>query len=211
MSLGETLLEMRKKKHLSQEEVAEKLNVTRQTISKWETDQSSPDFDKIGPLCDLYEISADELLRGKSIKSNEGESDRIEENSKLRIKRAKGISIGVLIYFLSIAWIVISIPFLKIDPVLSTGIFLIICGIGTYFIVYTSMVYKEIKTEHENKKSALLKQIESLLALITTIVYLLLSFVTMAWHITWIIWIIYALIDEIVKLLFLLGGNKNEK
>lgn len=65
MNIGQKLLDLRKSKHLSQEEVAYKLNVTRQTISKWETDQSTPDFDKIAPLCSLYGISADELLTGK--------------------------------------------------------------------------------------------------------------------------------------------------
>lgn len=54
MNLGQRLIELRKAKHLSQEEVAEKLNVTRQTISKWETNQSSPEFDKILPLCELF-------------------------------------------------------------------------------------------------------------------------------------------------------------
>ena len=57
MSLGQRLIELRKEKKLSQEEVAGKLNVTRQTVSKWETDQSTPDFDKILPLCELYGIS----------------------------------------------------------------------------------------------------------------------------------------------------------
>jgi len=210
MSLGETLLEMRKKKRLSQEEVAEKLNVTRQTVSKWETDQSTPDFDKIGPLCLLYEISADELLNGESKHRNELDIMEHDE-SNIRIKRAKGISLGILTFFIAVSWIVISIPFLKVDPVLATGIFLIICGIGTYFIVYTSMVYKAVKTKEEDKKNELIKQIESILGLITTIIYLILSFTTMAWHITWLIWIIYALIDEIIKLLFALGGIKNEK
>ena len=65
MNLGERLLNLRKAKHLSQEEVADKLNVTRQTVSKWETDQSTPDFDKIAPLCKLYGITADELLTGE--------------------------------------------------------------------------------------------------------------------------------------------------
>ena len=58
MTLGERLTELRKKKNLSQEEVAEKLNVTRQTVSKWELDQSTPDFDKIVPICKLYNISS---------------------------------------------------------------------------------------------------------------------------------------------------------
>ena len=53
--IGEKLLELRKKKGLSQEEVAQELNVSRQTISKWETDQSTPDFDKIIPLGERLE------------------------------------------------------------------------------------------------------------------------------------------------------------
>ena len=43
MSIGKKLYELRKQKGLSQEEVADKLNVSRQTVSKWETDQSMPD------------------------------------------------------------------------------------------------------------------------------------------------------------------------
>ena len=62
MSLGEKLLKLRKKKGLSQEEVADILHVTRQTVSKWETDQSMPDFDKVVPICNLYEISTEELF-----------------------------------------------------------------------------------------------------------------------------------------------------
>ena len=65
MTLGNRLYEMRKEKGLSQEKTAEVLGVTRQTISKWETDQSTPDFDKILPLCELYGISTEELLTGK--------------------------------------------------------------------------------------------------------------------------------------------------
>ena len=67
MSIGQKLLDLRKSKQLSQEEVANRLNVTRQTVSKWETDQSMPDFDKIIPICELYEISADELLSSLNI------------------------------------------------------------------------------------------------------------------------------------------------
>lgn len=73
MNLGQRLIELRKAKHLSQEEVAEKLNVTRQTISKWETNQSSPEFDKILPLCELFEISTDQLITGKKNKINNSE------------------------------------------------------------------------------------------------------------------------------------------
>ena len=71
--LGEKLLDLRKSKGLSQEEVADKLGVTRQTVSMWETDHSTPYFDKIAPLCKLYDISADELLTGVIIEKEEKE------------------------------------------------------------------------------------------------------------------------------------------
>lgn len=61
MSLGDKLYELRKKQGLTQEEAAEKLGITRQTVSKWETDQSTPDFDKLLPISRLYGISLDEL------------------------------------------------------------------------------------------------------------------------------------------------------
>ncbi len=52
MTFGERLLEYRNRVNLSQEKLAEKVGVTRQTVSKWETNQSVPDFDKILPLCE---------------------------------------------------------------------------------------------------------------------------------------------------------------
>lgn len=211
MSLGQRLLDLRKSKQLSQEEVAEKLNVTRQTISKWETDQSVPDFDKIIPLCKLYEISTDELLTGKKeIKDIEIKSEKVKDESK-KSKRAKGISIGVLLYFVSIVWIMISIPVLLMNPIVSSAIFILICGIATYYIIYTCIVYKEQKTIEEQKTNKLRKQIKDILAIITLIIYLSVSFFTFAWHITWIIWIIFGLVSEILKLIFMLRGNEYEE
>ena len=79
MSLGQRLIELRKEKKLSQEEVAGKLNVTRQTVSKWETDQSTPYFDKILPLCELYEISTEELITGKQVVIQEEKQEKTKE------------------------------------------------------------------------------------------------------------------------------------
>lgn len=210
MNIGEKLLDLRKSKQLSQEEVADKLNVTRQTISKWETNQSTPDFDKIAPLCELYEISADELLTGK--KALDEEVLQVNDNENLiKSKKAKGIGLGILLYFVAIAWIMITIPVFNMNPIVSTAIFLIICGMGTCLIVYTCIVYKNKKTKEEEKTSKLVKQINNIISMIILIIYLLLSFATMAWHITWILWIVYGLIEEIVKLIFMLRSNKNEE
>lgn len=63
MNLGENLFQARKKKGLSQEAVAEKLGVSRQTISKWETDETLPDIRQAKKLAVLYGLTLDELIK----------------------------------------------------------------------------------------------------------------------------------------------------
>lgn len=62
MNLGRSLFNVRKKSGLSQEAVAEKLGVSRQTISKWETDETIPDICQSKRLAVLYRLSLDELI-----------------------------------------------------------------------------------------------------------------------------------------------------
>ena len=62
MKLGNRLFQARKSKGLSQEMVAEKLGVSRQTISKWETDETLPDIQQSKRLAVLYGLSLDELI-----------------------------------------------------------------------------------------------------------------------------------------------------
>ena len=62
MNLGKSLVDARKKCGLSQERVAEKLGVSRQTISKWETNETLPDIYQAKRLSKLYNLSLDELI-----------------------------------------------------------------------------------------------------------------------------------------------------
>lgn len=62
MSLGSSLFQARKKSGLSQEDVAGKLGVSRQTISKWETDETVPDIRQSKKMSVLYNITLDELI-----------------------------------------------------------------------------------------------------------------------------------------------------
>ena len=62
MNLGNSLFHARKKRGLSQEEVAEKLGVSRQTVSKWETDETIPDLRQSKKMASFYNVSLDELV-----------------------------------------------------------------------------------------------------------------------------------------------------
>lgn len=62
MTIGERIKELRKKNHLTQEQLAAYLTVSFQAVSKWETGTACPDLSMIGPLTKLFHISADELL-----------------------------------------------------------------------------------------------------------------------------------------------------
>lgn len=62
MSLGNNLFNARKRSGLSQENVAEKLGVSRQTISKWELDETLPDIWQSKHLSNLYHVTVDELI-----------------------------------------------------------------------------------------------------------------------------------------------------
>lgn len=63
MNFNEKLIELRKSKGLSQDELGQKLGVSRQTISKWELAQSYPDFQRLVILSDYYGLSLDALVR----------------------------------------------------------------------------------------------------------------------------------------------------
>ena len=62
MDLGKKLFELRKSKHLSQEQVAEQLHVTRQTVSNWELGETTPDLNQAKELAKLFSVSLDDLV-----------------------------------------------------------------------------------------------------------------------------------------------------
>ncbi len=62
MTIGEKITQLRQVANLSQEQLAEEMRVSRQSVSKWEMDQALPQIDKVLQLCELFDISTDELL-----------------------------------------------------------------------------------------------------------------------------------------------------
>lgn len=99
MNLSENLQNLRKAKGMSQEELAEKLDVSRQAVSKWETGETSPETEKIIMICDLFECSMDDLIKGKVI-IEDANSKKVYD--KFMNKFSKGISLGVLMILIGV-------------------------------------------------------------------------------------------------------------
>ena len=232
MDIGEKLFELRKDKNMTQDYVAEKLNVSRQSVSKWETNQSTPDFDKIVPLCELYEISPNELLMNDKQESvsNEnigngkinkffawGKDKEINcENmtrTQIKQKSAEVVSSSILIFFIAVAFTGVGIFVMGWNPIVVGCTFLMLVGYGVIKIVKHYMsIPKFKKTIEEEKEDKIVKQINNTIESVGVIIYFIVSFMTMAWHITWIIFLIIGLIEQIVKLIFLLKEeNQDEK
>ena len=66
MTFAEKLMELRRQRGWSQEELGDKLGVTRQTVSKWETGQTTPEMEKLAAMSDLFSITTDELIKGNT-------------------------------------------------------------------------------------------------------------------------------------------------
>lgn len=210
MDLGNRLYELRKAKKISQEEAAEKLNVTRQTISKWETNQSQPDFDKIIPLCELYGIGVEELF-GNNIDNNKiiKQEEIVEIDYKK--KTALIVSASVFLYFIAVIWIIMASSFSWLNEFIMVSIFLFICAIATVMLVYHFLSLPKKENTEEKKKQKEIEKYDGVIAIFFTCIYLFISFLTSAWHITWLIWIVYALIIEILHLILGAKGDKNEE
>jgi len=77
MTMAERLQRLRKEHHFSQEQLAEKLQVSRQAVSKWENGQTAPDLNNIIAMSNLYEVTTDYILIGKERSPKENrEKDR---------------------------------------------------------------------------------------------------------------------------------------
>jgi len=100
MSLGNKILELRKNQKLSQEQLAEKINVTRQTISNWELNETTPDLNQAKELSKVFNVSLDELT------DNDVKNIVIEKVSNT--EKLAGIVIKIL-KFIGIAFIVMLI------------------------------------------------------------------------------------------------------
>jgi len=123
MKLCDKIVKLRRAAGLSQEELADRLNVSRQAVSKWESDQSMPDIDKVILLSDLFGVTTDYLLKDSYMPEGENvtrdtasdeenretepmapeilSKDRVCDIIAAKYREARIIAIAVLLFILS--------------------------------------------------------------------------------------------------------------
>ncbi len=156
MILADKLLQLRKKSGMSQEELAEKMNVSRQAVSKWEGAQSIPDLEKILQLSELYGVTTDYLLKDEmELEEFVGKDEptvrkvtleQANEYMSLRKTASVRIAVGVFLCILSVIPLIILGGATTIVPppvsenaagVIGISILLVLAAIAIGIFIYT--------------------------------------------------------------------------
>ena len=106
MSIGNNIYKLRTAKNLSQGDLADLLDVSRQSVSKWETDAAIPDLDKLIKLCDAFDVSLDEITGRKTNEQTTIEPQKTETKASSTQK-----ILGYILFAFSLVLILIAIIF----------------------------------------------------------------------------------------------------
>lgn len=139
MKFSEKLIELRKKNGLSQEELGNKINVSRQAVSKWESEQAKPEIDKVKEISKLFDVSIDYLV------NDEIDNSQKSTEKKIR-KKAKKVIIKVILIILAIYLVIVAYKFtvLLVYSIKANNI----ADYDNYNIWISSMYSDKIKNEY---------------------------------------------------------------
>ena len=108
MELGNLILKYRKQNNLSQEDLAKEIAVTRQTISKWELNETSPDLKQAAKLAELFGVGVNDLINERNKEDDIKSKDKqITKNILFKIIKIIGITLGIIIFIICM-YIIIS-------------------------------------------------------------------------------------------------------
>jgi transcriptional regulator with XRE-family HTH domain len=151
MEIGKKIKKYRTEMNLSQEELADKIFVSRQSISNWENDKNYPDIKTLLLLSSLFEVSLDTLVKGDI----EEMKEQIKQEDIVQLNRE-----GAIYSILLLAVIILPIPLAHFWGILGLGLWGIVTIVAFYFAIriekykknYDIQTYKEIEAFFEGKK-----------------------------------------------------------
>lgn len=133
MEIGKKLKNARIEAGLTQEKAAEKIDVSRQTISNWENEKSYPDIISVIALSDLYSVSLDELLKG-----DQKMAEHLEESTNV-VKSNKKLTGAILLN------IILMILLIALNMLLPEGTYYLVIVFCVVIMSSSALLYKIIK------------------------------------------------------------------
>ena len=133
MEIGKKLKNARIEAGLTQEKAAEKIDVSRQTISNWENEKSYPDIVSVIALSDLYSVSLDELLKG-----NQKMAEHLEESTNV-VKSNKKLTGAILLN------IILMILLIALNMLLPEGTYYLVIVFCMVIMSSSALLYQIIK------------------------------------------------------------------
>lgn len=150
MDFNEQIKHLRKEHNLTQEEMAKKLNVTRQAISNWENNRNLPDFETVIMIAQTFDISLDELILGDR-KMNKIEKTLINDGKRTRAAKFNMITtiigsafiiLGIIFFLISAA----SVSYIDSNGILHENFFLIPLAYLSLFVGFLIIIARVINS-----------------------------------------------------------------
>lgn len=198
IEIANRLVQLRKKYGYSQEELAEKLGISRQAVSKWERAESSPDTDNLICLAKLYNVSLDELLNTEDDLEtilNEKKEEKKKDNIYVNIG-AGGVRVKDGDEEVHVSWDGIHIK--EGSDVVHFG-----SKIHEFENVKFTKSYEEFK-----KKKVIVDRINGCIALMCVIAYIVMGSVWNLWHPGWIVFLLIPIFPSILEAILYKDAHK---
>lgn len=205
MEIGKCLKDARLKENLTQEDIAEKLGVSRQTISSWENGKSYPDIASIIKISDIFNISLDKFL-----KEDKKLVNKLQENTDI-VKSNKAIIFTIILAIIIYGGIFLirnymEIP--KIDNLFLNIITILMFSIGTIIYIIANINFGNFLNKKTSNKS-IVKVIVTMFLILALV--LILPFIENITNIDWIIFIIRIGIILIISVICLFIFRKIDR
>ena len=144
MALSENLQFLRSREGITQEQLAEQLEVSRQSVSKWESGSSFPEMDTLLRICDLYNVNLDTLLRGSVEAASISDTAQYDAFMNRFSKRVSG-AIGSIIA--GVGMMILLFAF-GISELLATAFFLLVITVCTVVLIASGIQEENFKKKH---------------------------------------------------------------
>ena len=147
MAFSDNLQFIRAQAGITQEQLAEQLDVSRQSVSKWESGASFPEMDTLLRICDLYDVNMDTLLRGSVEESRVNDTARYNDFMN-RFSLRMALSISAIIA--GVALMILLCAFNPSDSfrMLAVALFMLIVTISVVVIVTSGIQYDNFRKKH---------------------------------------------------------------